>query len=79
MSKIKSKIVDLEMDSDGSYSSKSTKKNKAVIKHKYTDHKNKPKYVQSRDVDEFLSGIDMGLDFLDNVVPRVERFLKLRG
>jgi hypothetical protein len=73
----KSKIVDLEMGSDGSYSPRDIKI-KSVVKHKYTDH-NRPKYVQNREVDEFLAGMDVGLNFLDEIVPRVDRFLRLRG
>ena len=75
----KSKIVDLEMNSDGAYAPKTTK-TKSVVKHKYTDsNSSKPKYLQHRDVDEFLNGIDVGLDLLDTVVPRIDRFLGLRG
>lgn len=80
MSKTKNKIVDLEISHDGSYVPKNTK---AKVKAK----KSKEIQIQERynrnhvttEADSFLSGIDMGLDLLDNVVPRVERFLNLRG
>lgn len=39
----------------------------------------KPKYILENNADEFLSGIDLGLDFIEKVVPRVERLLRLRG
>ena len=78
----KSKIVDLVVSEDGSYSpegikTKSTKV-KAVSKPKSIEH-NKPKYIQSNEVDEFLAGMDVGLDLIDNILPRVNRILKLRG
>ena len=77
----KSDIVDLQVDEDGSYSPKDIKtkdtKVKAVVKHKCTD--NKPKYTQSKEVDEFLAGMDAGLNLIDSIVPRLNRILKLRG
>jgi len=74
-----SKIVDLVVSKDGSYSPKNSK-SKSVAKHKYTDsNASKPKYVQSREVDEFLAGMDAGLNLLDEVIPRVKRFLGLRN
>jgi hypothetical protein len=84
MGKSKSKIVDLIVGEDGSYTPKrSTKeKNGAVpcrVKISDVGKTNKPKYMLENNADHFLGGLDVGLDFLDNVVPRVERFLKLRG
>jgi hypothetical protein len=80
----KSKIVDLEVCEDGSYSPKDTLNIKKIdplkgIKPKEKTTKEKPKYTQSKDVDEFLAGIDVGLDLLDEVMPRIGRFLRLRG
>jgi len=74
-----SKIVDLQKCEDGTYSPKNVK-TKAVTKqkHKYTDEKGSPKYVQSRDVDEFLGGLDAGLDFVEAIKVRAIRIMGLR-
>jgi len=86
MSKTKSKVVDLEMSSDGSYSPKRVKerfvpsgksRGREVMKHSIKG--DKKKYLLINEVDEFLSGVDAGLDLLDTVLPRVDRFLRLRG
>ena len=88
MSKQKPKIVDLELSGDGTYGTKDTLNIKKVKPLKGIVARNttrsmpkgeKPKYVLENNADHFLGGIDVGLDFLDNVIPRVERFLKLRG
>jgi len=85
MSKSKTnKIVDLKICSDGSYAPEDTNvKSKTHHKSKggliKTPMDEKPKFIRENHADEFLSGIDIGLDFLENVVPRVERFMKLRG
>jgi len=77
-------VVELEIGEDGTYAPKGTKvkekksKKKDVQKYGYAQ-KEKPKYFLESSADEFLSGIDIGLDFIDKVVPRVERFLRLRG
>lgn len=73
MSKPHTKIIDLEVCEDGTYVSKHDKK--IVLK---KVRKSKEKYDR-READDFLNGIDAGLDFLDEIVPRVDRFLKLRG
>jgi hypothetical protein len=40
----------------------------------------KPKAkAKSSNANQFLSGVDMGLDLIEQVVPRVERFFRLRG
>jgi hypothetical protein len=73
----KSKIVDLVPSEDGSYAPKGSivpaKKKKA------SKVDSKPKYMLSRDADEFLAGIDVGLDLIDSVGLRVDRFLRMRG
>lgn len=75
-----SKIVDLEICGDGSYSPKRTIKNIPAKNKNFISHKkDKPKYLLRNDADDFLNGIDAGLDFLDEIVPRVDRFLRLRG
>lgn len=88
MSKTKSKVVDLERCNDGTYSTKDTlniknvKSLKGVVKHKKFiehGHSDKQKYLLRSDADDFLSGIDLGLDFIDSVMPRIDRFMKLRG
>lgn len=61
-------IIDLEMDKDGSYAPKGKPK-----------HKVEKKEEVKSDMDNFLHGIDMGLDFIDKVVPRIKRISKLRG
>lgn len=76
-------IVELEMGEDGAYApkgikAKSKKKEKQAYGHNHPSDA-KPKYFLDSSADEFLSGIDAGLDFIDKVVPRMERFLKLRG
>lgn len=78
-------IVELEMDEDGAYAPKDTVKvrkgNKtAAQKNRDRFHSTeKPKYMLENHADEFLGGIDLGLDFIEKVVPRVERLLRLRG
>lgn len=74
-----SKIVDLEVCEDGSYSPKQTKsKNMALSPmHKHTD-KDKPKYVPHKDADEFLAGVDAGLDFVEAVKIRAMRIMGMR-
>ena len=74
-----SKIVDLVMDSDGAYAPKDKKV--VTKKPKFNDlrkHEKYNKYNVISEVDEFLNGVDIGLDFLESVVPRVDRFLRLK-
>lgn len=78
----KSKIVDLKKCEDGSYSPKREKDKVKNLKGTglvCTSKGEKPKYILNDEASDFLSGIDAGLDFIENVVPRVDRFLKLRG
>lgn len=82
----KEDIVELEIGEDGTYAPKGSKKSKKQnIKKKdpgaygYGNHTNKPMIFKESHADEFLNGIDAGLDFIEKVVPRVERFLRLRG
>jgi hypothetical protein len=80
----KSKVVDLVLNEDGEFepireSDKfqgSRGKGKGLIK---TPMWEKPKYIRENQADEFLSGIDTGLDLIERFVPRLERFLRLRG
>lgn len=83
MSKSRTKIVDLEMSEDGSYEPKRVRdksipnsKGKGLVK---TPLNEKPKFIRESHADEFLAGMDLGLDFIENLMPRVDRFLKLRG
>ena len=78
--------VELEKGEDGVYIAKVTKekkKSKRVGNNSsgmtYGRTGDKPKYILENNADEFLSGIDLGLDFIEKVVPRVERLLRLRG
>ena len=73
----KSKIVDLEVGEDGSYSPKDSK-SKAVSKTVNKDKNGKHKYMMPSGVDEFLSGMDIGLDLLDEVKIRAIRIMGLR-
>lgn len=79
------KIIDLEKDSDGDYAPKRAKDNsirngsgrgKGLIK---TPKGEKPKYLRENHADEFLNGVDVGLDLLENIMPRIDRFLRLRS
>lgn len=80
----KSKVVDLVLSEDGSYEPKRVKERtrpkeaigKGLIR---VPKDEKPKYIRENHADEFLSGLDMGLDLLENVMPRINRFLRLRG
>lgn len=79
--KRKPKVVDLEMGEDGSYTPKEKKVKRdplaMTVKQKQADEK--PKFIRETNADNFLNGVDVGLDFIDNVVPRLERFMRLRG
>lgn len=74
------KVVDLVVGEDGTYApQKAYKKPKptktGIVR---TPIGEKPKYLLGCDADEFLAGVDVGLDFVDAVSLRVSRFLKLR-
>ena len=78
----KSKTVDLVLGEDGAYASIKKDTNTKMAKSNKTlkpDIGEKPKCTRENHADEFLSGIDMGLDLIDKFIPRVERFLRLRG
>lgn len=65
----KDKVVDLEMSSDGTYAPKEKHPSKNV------HHKtNKVKGMSG--ADEFLGGLDGGLDFVEAIKMRVERMIK---
>lgn len=77
------KVVDLVISEDGSYSPK-RETNRQSPNHRgktgliHTPKDEKPKYLLGHDADEFLAGLDVGLDLVDAVSIRVNRFLKLR-
>lgn len=70
-----SKIVDLEMGADGAYTPKNVKAQKPC---EPVHKKQEMKHVTNQ-ADEFLSGLDEGLDFVENISRRVDRMFKLRG
>jgi len=74
----KSKIIDLEISSDGAYSSKSnnTKDLSKAISHKKEEKFNK--YHVRTEADEFLGGLDVGLDFVEAVKIRALRIMGMR-
>ena len=72
----KKEVVDLVPIGDGSYA---PQEHTVPAKKKPEVKKEKPKYRVNKEVDEFLAGIDVGLDLIDDVAPRLERFFKLRG
>jgi hypothetical protein len=76
----KSKIVDLEISSDGSYAPKRAKEYKPKRAKEFIHHakEDKPKYLLRNDADDFLNGIDIGLDFVETIGTRVNRFLGLK-
>lgn len=80
----KPKIVDLQKCEDGTYSPKDTlniskisklKGIKPVVK---KEDKHKHKYGIPSGVDEFLAGVDVGLDLVDVVKIRALRIMGLR-
>lgn len=74
----KPKIVDLEVCEDGSYGTKESKPKAVVKAEKHTKPKHTVPYAVPTGVDEFLSGVDVGLDLLDAVKIRAIRILGLR-
>lgn len=79
------KIIDLEKDNYGEYAPKKVYvnekfhnkgKGKGLIK---TPKGEKPKYLRENHADEFLNGVDVGLDLIESIIPRIDRFLRLRG
>lgn len=83
MSKSHTKVVDLVQSEDGVYEPKRVR-DKSVRNSKgkgltRTPINDKPKLLRENHADEFLMGMDLGLDFIENLMPRVDRFLKLRG
>lgn len=84
----RSKVVDLVVGEDGAYEPKRVNvKNKPHNVSKEFKHiannkvgkGEKRKYILLNEADDFLHGVDAGLDFLDEMMPRVERLFKLRG
>lgn len=72
-------VVELEMGEDGAYAPKGIKpKGKKRDTSKYIPRE-KPMIFKESHADEFLSGVDAGLDFIEKVIPRAERFFRLRG
>lgn len=80
----KSKIVDLVVSDDGTYSPKFHSKKpitKAITKlpkSKQQEFQAKTKYNRSAGADEFLSGLDAGLDFVEAIKSRALRVIGLR-
>lgn len=76
MSKDNNKIVDLEMSVDGTYSPKNTNPPKSVCKKQEPTKQNK--YGLTPEADEFLGGLDAGLDFVEQMKIRAIRIIGLR-
>lgn len=76
----KDKTIELKIGEDGVYSpSVKEIKTKAVTKYtKQSQEQKKPKYGLSKDVDEFLAGLDVGLDLVDGIKVRAMRIMGLR-
>lgn len=82
----KSKIIDLEMGEDGTYSEKSVLPSKPIKKYpkkvigNSTIAKNfkKKKDTVPANVDEFFNGLDCGLSFVEELSSRVNRIMNLR-
>lgn len=74
----KDKIIDLEISTDGTYyTQKSIKPHKSPKPPKIVHNKQEIKQVNSQ-ADEFLGGLDVGLDFVESIGIRVNRILNLR-
>lgn len=73
-----SKVIDLELSEDGEYveSGRDKKEKTRSIAKLKQSQKIKPRRDNS---DTFFGGLDLGLDLIEKTVPRIERFLKLRG
>jgi len=79
----KSKVVDLVMGEDGTYSERGTgpspnKKSSHIGGKKIAEAFKSKKDTEPPNVTEFFNGIDSGLDFVENVNHRLGRFLDLR-
>jgi hypoxanthine-guanine phosphoribosyltransferase len=76
----KPKIIDLQKCEDGTYSPNSSKSKSVVMsaKKKEEKPKTKPKYVMNENADEFLAGLDVGLDLVESIKSRAIRILGLR-
>ena len=77
----KSKIVDLKLSEDGTYSPKQVKNKVLNIREKEPTkfgRGEKPKYTMTDEASEFLSGIDVGLDFVEAIRDRAIRIMGLR-
>lgn len=66
------KVIDLEIDDEGVYVVKKKSGNNRV-----NDEYKKHKKSQNQ-IEDFLIGIDIGLDLLESAVPRIKRLLQLR-
>lgn len=82
----KSKIVDLQKCKDGTYSPKDTLNINKISKLKgikpvtkaAISYKEKNKHMIPSGADEFLGGLDAGLDFVEAIKSRALRILSLR-
>ena len=73
----KDKIVDLELSEDGTYGTEMSK-TKAVAKVKVVAKHIRNKHMIPSGADEFLSGLDVGLDFVEAMKSRAMRIIGLR-
>jgi hypothetical protein len=78
-----SKIVDLQKCEDGTYSPKNTLNISKISKLKgivpIVKKEEKPKKLRTpTEADEFLVGLDAGLDFVEAIKSRAIRFMGLR-
>jgi hypothetical protein len=83
----KSKVVDLQKCEDGTYSHKDTlnikkisklKGIKSIVKKENISYKDKSKHMIPSGADEFLTGLDAGLDFVEAMKSRALRIMGLR-
>jgi hypothetical protein len=81
------KIVDLQKCEDGTYSPKNTlniskisklKGIKSVVKKENISYTDKRKHMIPSGADEFLVGLDAGLDFVEAIKSRALRIMGLR-
>lgn len=87
----KSKIVDLVLGEDGSYSEKGMKpstskgtkctkntKGKQIGSSKIAQEFKSKKNIEPPNVEEFFNGLDSGINFLEGISRRISRIVSLR-
>jgi hypothetical protein len=72
------KVVDLEMGEDGAYTPGKKSKTKEVVKGKQTKFKEQVKYSLPSEANEFLAGVDVGLDLVEAIKIRAARIMGIR-